>query len=195
MTDHNSPHQFDHERLDFYQLELAFVSWVTSLLIEIRDNAKGFHREVCDQLDRASLSALLNTAEGNGKRQGRQRAKFFDDARGSAIECAACLDALVARKLADALRVKEGKSMLLRIVGMLAKLVERFDESSKRVREDESFYGPENGSRPSFSKGTIIEDERLQCQHPENRPRPSFSRSSSNEPVIEDGTEEQGGIQ
>jgi four helix bundle protein len=38
--------------------------------------------ELIDQLDRASMSVLFNTAEGNGKRQGRQRAKFFDDARG-----------------------------------------------------------------------------------------------------------------
>jgi four helix bundle protein len=85
--------------------------------------------------DRASLSSLLNTAEGNGKRQGKQRAKFFDDARGSAVECAACLDALVARKLATIERVIEGKRLLFRTVGMLTKLVERFD--SYRAREDE----------------------------------------------------------
>jgi four helix bundle protein len=53
-------------------------------LSETRSAAQGFYREVCDQLDRASLSFLLNTAEGNGKRQGKQLAKFFDDARGSA---------------------------------------------------------------------------------------------------------------
>jgi hypothetical protein len=41
-------------------------------------------RELIEQLNRASLSMLLNTAEGNGKRHGRHRAKFFDDARGSA---------------------------------------------------------------------------------------------------------------
>jgi hypothetical protein len=50
-------------------------------------------RELITPLDRTSLSALLNAAEGNGRRQGRQRARFFDDARGSAIECAASLDA------------------------------------------------------------------------------------------------------
>src|SRR5205814_7697058 len=53
------------------------------------------------------------------KRQGKQRAKFFDDARGSAVECAACLDALVARKLATIERVFEGKRLLFRTVGML----------------------------------------------------------------------------
>jgi len=96
---------------------------------------RGFHREVCDQLDRASLSSLLNTAEGNGKRQGKQRAKFFDDARGSAVECAACLDALAAKTLVTKARIAEGKALLLRIVGMLTKLVERFD--AYRAREGE----------------------------------------------------------
>src|ERR1035438_5071668 len=91
---------FDHEKLDAYQLELRFIAWVTSLLEEAASSAKGKTREVCDQLDRASLSALLNTAEGNGKRPRPVRAKFFDDARGSATECAVCLDALVAKRVA-----------------------------------------------------------------------------------------------
>ena len=65
---------FDHERLDVYQIELLFIGWVAALLTEVRNASPGFHREVCDQLDRASLSSLLNTAEGNGKRLGKQRA-------------------------------------------------------------------------------------------------------------------------
>ena len=110
---------FDHEKLDVYQVELSFIAWSSVLLSEIRAAREGLYREVCDQLDRASLSSLLNTAEGNGKRQEKQRAKFFDDARGSAVECAACLDALVARKLATIERVIEGKRLLFRTVGML----------------------------------------------------------------------------
>ncbi len=89
---------FDHEKLDVYQLELKFLAWATEFLVELGDTPSPVNkRELTDQLDRASLSALLNTAEGNGRRQGKQRAKFFDDARGSAIECAACLDASVAK--------------------------------------------------------------------------------------------------
>ena len=98
--------KFDHEKLDVYRCELEFIEWVTPLLDEAVALGKGRTREVCDQLDRASLSALLNTAEGNGKRQRPVRAKFFDDARGSATECAACLDALVAKIF---LRLKELK--------------------------------------------------------------------------------------
>ncbi len=118
---------FDHERLDVYQLELQFISWVTPLIEEVSRSAGGRTREVCDQLDRASLSTLLNTAEGNGKRQRQVRAKFFDDARGSATECAACLDALVAKRTATEERIVSGKQMLVRIVSMLCGLVDRFD--------------------------------------------------------------------
>ena len=64
-------------------------------------------------------------------------AKFFDDARGSAVECAACLDALVAKGLTVTTRILEGKTMLLRIVGMLTRLVARFDESAHRDRDEE----------------------------------------------------------
>jgi four helix bundle protein len=86
------------------------------------------------QLDRASLSVLLNTSEGNGKRQGLQRAKFFDDARGSAFECAACLDAAVAKGVASVDRVRPGKEMLARVVGMLTRLIDRFDKNDMRNR-------------------------------------------------------------
>jgi four helix bundle protein len=127
---------FDHEKLNVYQVELCFVGWVATLLKEVKAGSAITHREICDQLDRASLSALLNTAEGNGKRQGRQRAKFFDDARGSAVECAACLDALVAKDLAKWERVVEGKAMLVRIVGMLTKLVDRFAGDPHRLRDN-----------------------------------------------------------
>ena len=122
-----SPPQFDHEKLEVYQLELRFLTWVTDLLIELRDSGKPHLREACDQLDRASLSVLLNTAEGNGRRGTQQRARFFDDARGSATECAACVDALLAKRGCDEARIVEGKALLVRVVSILCKLVERFD--------------------------------------------------------------------
>ena len=129
---------FDHEKLDVYQLELKFLTWVTQFLVNLASLSATQTRELRDQLDRASLSALLNTAEGNGKRQGRQRARYFDDARGSAIECAACLDASVAKAFSSLEEIQLGKEMLLRIVSMLSKLVERFDPEQYRVRENAS---------------------------------------------------------
>src|SRR6201981_978764 len=109
----------DHEKLDVYQLELKFLSWVTQFLADLSGRSLAPTQELREQLDRASLSALLNTAEGNGRGQGRQRAKFFDDARGSAIECAACLGASAAKGFTSLDRIQAGKEMLVAIVGML----------------------------------------------------------------------------
>ncbi|MDQ3198231.1 MAG: four helix bundle protein [Verrucomicrobiota bacterium] len=132
---------FDHEKLEVYQVELAFITWLTPLLAKVKQSGTTTRTaEVIDQLDRASLSALLNTAEGNGRRQRQTRAKFFDDARGSSTECAACLDALVAKQLCSLAEVSEGKELLLRIVSMLTKLVERFD----RLNEEPGSYGTED---------------------------------------------------
>jgi len=131
--------RFDHEKLDVYRLQLGFLSWAASLTGEISRNVPSSPRDVLDHLSRASLSVLLNTAEGNGRRRQRMRARFFDDARGSATECAACLDALVAVGACDEARVREGKEMMARVVGMLTKLVARFSGGA-RVQEEEDNY-------------------------------------------------------
>jgi len=125
---------FDHEKLDVYCVELGFIAWIAAFLDDALPSSAQHRRELIQQLDRASLSVLLNTAEGNGKRQGLQRAKFFDDARGSAFECAACLDAAVAKGLVSADRVRPGKEMLARVVAMLTRLVDRFDKNDARNR-------------------------------------------------------------
>ncbi len=133
---------FDHEKLEVYQLELAFITWLTPFLAKVKEApVTSSTAEVINQLDRASLSALLDTAEGNGRRALQTRARFFDDARGSATECAACLDPLVAKQPSDVEGIAQGKEMLLRIVSMLSKLVERFDQ---RAHENEGSYGIED---------------------------------------------------
>jgi four helix bundle protein len=138
---------FDHEKLDVYQVELAFLTWLTPLLCKVKaSGVTSRSGEVVDQLDRASLSALLNTAEGNGRRQRQTRAKFFDDARGSATECVACLDALVAKQLCQGADIEEGKQLLLRIVSMRSKLIERFDQ---KLNEEEGIMELESRTRRS----------------------------------------------
>jgi len=126
-------HKLDHEKLDVYQLELEFVAWATDLIVELCESQEAKKRrisETIDHLDRAGQSSLFNTSEGNGKRQMKTRAKFFDDARGSATECASCLDALVVKRACAKARIEHGKSLLVRIVSMLTKLVEKFTPSN-----------------------------------------------------------------
>jgi four helix bundle protein len=82
--------------------------------------------EIRDQLDRASTSIPLNIAEGNGKYAIKDRCRYFDTAHGSALECAAALDVLVAKGKQTADEVRPGKERLQKIVlGMLMGLIKR----------------------------------------------------------------------
>jgi four helix bundle protein len=123
---------FDHETLDVYQASIEFVSWADGLLEKLPKSLA-----VTNQLDRASTSIPLNLAEGNGKYTDADRCRFFDIARGSALECAACLDVLVAKK--RIVCAEEGKAILVRIVSMLVGLIR--STSASRVYEQPEKYG------------------------------------------------------
>ena len=129
---------FDHEKLDAYQESIVFCSWVGDLLSEITSKAAAK-----DQLDRASTSLPLNIAEGNARFSDADRSRFLEIARGSALECAACLDVLVARRLIAAQRIVPAKEQLVRIVKMLMGMLKRFSGRAEFLREDEGTYPSE----------------------------------------------------
>jgi len=117
----NSPEPwFAHEKLEVYHEAIAFVGWLAELL-----EATTRLGEIKDQLDRASSSMPLNIAEGNGKYSPKDRCRFFDIAHGSALECAAGLDVLVARRKLELHQIQPGKERLQRIVRMLMGLIKR----------------------------------------------------------------------
>ena len=126
---------FDHEKLDVYRQAIDFCGWVGEFLASISPKAAAK-----DQLDRASTSIPLNIAEWNGKFSARDRARFFEMARGSALECAACLDVLIARKLTTGEKVTASKEQLVRIVEMLVGLLRRFSDRADVLREESPDY-------------------------------------------------------
>ena len=82
---------FDHDKLDVYRVAIEYVADS----FRVAKGLAGLHRHARDQWLRAAQSIPLNIAEGNGKRSTKDRARFFDIARGSALECAAIQDVLV----------------------------------------------------------------------------------------------------
>src|SRR5271170_2745984 len=111
---------FDHEKLEVYREAIAFTAWL-SVLLEVSVRVG----DVKDQLDRASTSIALNIAEGNGKFSPKDRCKFFDTAHASALECAAGLDILVAKRKVTPDQIRPGKERLQGIVRMLMGLLKR----------------------------------------------------------------------
>jgi four helix bundle protein len=122
---------FDHDRLDVYRLSIEYVADA----FDSSRSLEGLHRHARDQWLRAAQSIPLNTAEGNGKRSLKDRARFLDIARGSALECAAIQDVLVVSGGINREASFELKSKLVRIVAMLTRMAMKFDGVSERPSE------------------------------------------------------------
>lgn len=107
--------RLDVERLDVYQLALEFQGLVSACRLTGDRDVKG-------QLERATSSILLNLAEGSGRRQRGDKARFYGIARGSAMECAAAFDIIRIRRMATNAECVAARGLLIRIVQMLSKL-------------------------------------------------------------------------
>ena len=114
---------FDHEKLDAYRLAITFSAWVSPILDQVQP--RGRRPNAFKHLDGSATSVAFNIAEGNGKRSRPDRIRYLEIARGSALECAACLDVLVARSRLACDVASQGKARLVRIVSTITKLIER----------------------------------------------------------------------
>ena len=126
-------HQFDHEKLNVYHEALAFVGHATDLLERVPKRVA-----VYDQLDRASTAIPLNIAEGTGKFTPPDRCRYYDMARGSALECAACLDVLMVKKVLKKQEITEAKWILVSVVSMLVGLIKAV--APDRIYEEPGDY-------------------------------------------------------
>jgi four helix bundle protein len=124
---------FHHEKLTVYQRALEFAGWSQELIEALTKKTS-----TRDHLERAGDSIALNIAEGNGKFSQKDRARFLQIAHGSALESAACLDLLVARRCCDSAAIARGKSILEEIVKMLFTML---DQLGCRIAEDSTRYG------------------------------------------------------
>ena len=115
---------FDHEKLDVYRIAIEFVVWSESLLESCRGKASSAKQH----LEEASSSIPNNIAEGNGKWSKRDRKRFFEIARGSALECASCLDILVARQRVDRNQIAAGKEKLHSVVNLLTRMIKNLSK-------------------------------------------------------------------
>ena len=127
---------FGHEKLKVYQKGMDFASLRRELL-------DGLSRKVaaCDHLDRAAESILVNIAHASSSWSPKERIVCLGNANGSALECAACLDVLVAKDLLAASHVFPGKSLLAEIVNMLISMRKT---NANKVHEDRAPYHTQN---------------------------------------------------
>lgn len=119
----------DHERLEVYQLGIEFVAKANDF-IERLPRGRGY---LADQLQRAALSVVLNTAEGAGKFSPQDKSQFYTRARGSATESAAVLDVCYKLTLIGEAEWSANKIMIKRIVEMLTKLIKTHQHNANEL--------------------------------------------------------------
>lgn len=129
---------FGHEKLKVYQKGLGFAAIRSTLL-------DGLSRRVaaCDHLDRAAESILVNIAHASSSWTPKNRIVYLGHANGSALECAACLDVLVAKSLLGPDDVRSAKELLAEIVSILITMRK---VTGNRVGEDHAEYRTRKGN-------------------------------------------------
>ena len=132
------------------------------MVYEKAADLNGVHRPARDQWLRASQSIPLNIAEGNGKTAEADRRRYFEIARGSALECAAIQDVLVVGKALDQAESRERKIELDRIAAMLSRLGGR----GYCVKEESAVYGSEGIDFDPDSDFDLDEPESQQTTEP-----------------------------
>jgi four helix bundle protein len=129
----DAPARLDASKLDVYAAALEFQALTVALL------PKGRYAVLRDQLERASVSVLLNLAEGVGRFSPADKARLYSIARGSAMECGGILDVLLARKLITSPAHQRLHILLVRIVAMLTKLHARMLMEAERAGTERGF--------------------------------------------------------
>jgi four helix bundle protein len=104
------------QKLDVYRCAIEFLALSGKL------KAPRGHAALGDQLRRAAMSIPLNIAEASGRQTRVDAARHYGIARGSAMECAAIVDALRVLDAVDATQHEAAIELISRTVAMLTKL-------------------------------------------------------------------------
>jgi four helix bundle protein len=106
------------QKLDVYQRSIQFLS----LAAQVAEHSSKGNATLVDQLRRAASSIPLNIAEAAGRTGRADMARAYAIARGSAMECAAALDALALLRVVDVQTKERGDRLLQAVVEMLTKM-------------------------------------------------------------------------
>ncbi|MBP6084614.1 four helix bundle protein [Candidatus Gracilibacteria bacterium] len=86
----------------------------------------GFSKEIKDQLQRASLSILLNITEGCGRYTKNEKKRFYITARGSCYECVSIINLLHEEEILDSNFHNELYEHLTNVSKMLSGMIKTF---------------------------------------------------------------------
>ncbi len=118
VRDLHAARDMNYRNLDVYRKAVRFLPLASRIAAALPPP----YAALADQVRRASLSVVLNIAEGSGKTSGPDQRRFYAMARGSAMECGAIVDACMSLNLVDPSAAKDGDDILSGVVQMLSKM-------------------------------------------------------------------------
>jgi four helix bundle protein len=118
---------FDFENLEVYKKAKALNK---EILVFLRDN-KQLDSFIRDQLKRASISIVLNIAEGSGKFSKPDKSNFYTISRGSVYECVSLLEIIADDNSIEPKRFDYFKSQYETISKMLMGLIKSQNTTKK----------------------------------------------------------------
>jgi len=110
---------FDFENLEVYKKAKALNKEILGFL---RDN-KNIDNYIRDQLKRASISMVINIAEGSGKFSKADKSNYYTTARGSVYECVSLLEITLDENHIEQLKFDYFKNQFETISKMLMGLI------------------------------------------------------------------------
>jgi four helix bundle protein len=110
---------FDFEKLEVYQKARTLNKEVLQLL---REN-KQIDSYIRDQLKRASISIVINIAEGSGKFSKADKSNYYTTARGSVYECVSLLEITLDENHIEQLKFEYFKNQYETVSKMLMGLI------------------------------------------------------------------------
>lgn len=105
--------------LEVYKLAIRFLPFAAKISRAMPAGYGSF----AEQLRRASLSVSINIGEGSGKTTRPDQRRYYAISRGSAMECAAIIDACVVLEFIHDQEARVALELLESIVRMLSRMI------------------------------------------------------------------------
>ncbi len=116
---------------DFEKLEVYKIARETNIkVLELLGTDKKVDLDIKNQWKRASMSMVLNLAEGTGRMTASDKKHFYTISRGSVFECAAILDTVQGMNLITDKQYQEFYSKYEQISKMLLGMFRSFNKET-----------------------------------------------------------------
>lgn len=112
---------FEFENLIVYKKAKILQQKIYHLVL----NDRKIHSYIKDQIIRASVSIVINIAEGTGKKSAPSRSNFYSISRGSVFECVSLIDLIYNEKLITIKKKNELYMELEELSKMLYSLIHK----------------------------------------------------------------------